>query len=221
MTPEMMLAKMLSTPQSSVEKTASAEEVESKAMEKLAWADEFGKQLAREHMEKVAVLPGMVTKGLGHAMGALTTSSGVKRGLIGAGVGAAAGAVKDPGVDPATGQKKSRLANMAVGAGLGAGAGVAAGHLARSAGSMNNVVGKTLGGAQTAVAKQTGNIAAMQQGTAMAQARGAAQRTSTARAIKPVAPTSGAAPAAPSPQMPNPATQPSMGKTLDQVRQGR
>jgi len=194
MSPEMMLAKALSTKEPEIEKVAEADNTE--AMEKLAWADEFGRELAREHV-KTAALPGMVQKGLGHAMGALTTSSGVKRGLIGAGAGAAAGALKDPG------QGGSRLNNMVGGAALGAGAGVASGHLARAAGSMNNTVGKTLGGAQTAVAKQTGNIASMNQGRQMASARGAAQKTKALNpsaagpgvASKPITPAAPAAPA--------------------------
>lgn len=223
MTPEMILAKMLSTPSTTVEKTASAPVPdESATLEKLAWADEMGRELAREHMEKKAVaLPGAVSKGIGHAMGALTTSSGVKRGLVGAGVGAVGGAMKDPG------QGGSRLGNMAVGAGLGAGAGVASGALARSAGSMNNVVGKTLGGAQTAVAKQTGNMASMAQSKNMASARGAAQRTSAANPFaggKPAAvPKTAPAPAAiPAPKPATPAgMQPRFGATLDQARMGK
>lgn len=194
MSPEMMMVKALSTKEPEIEKVAEAEVEDTEAMDKLAWADEFGRELAREHV-KTAALPGMVQKGLGHAMGALTTSSGVKRGLVGAGVGAAAGALKDPG------QGGSRLGNMATGAAMGAGAGVAAGHLARSAGSMNNVVGKTLGGAQTAVAKQTGNIASMNQGRQMAVARGAAQKT---KALNPGASAPGVAsqPVAPKPAAP-------------------
>lgn len=194
MSPEMMMVKALSTKEPEIEKVAEAEVEDTEAMDKLAWADEFGRELAREHV-KTAALPGMVQKGLGHAMGALTTSSGVKRGLIGAGAGAVAGAVKDPG------QGGSRLGNMATGAAMGAGAGVAAGHLARAAGSMNNVVGKTLGGAQTAVAKQTGNIASMNQSRQMAMTRGAAQKT---KALNPGASAPGVAsqPVAPKPAAP-------------------
>lgn len=238
MTPEMALAKMLanSVIEAEVEKTASVEDPLIESKEKLAWADKLGRELAREHMEKISAIPSlpavgsMVQKGLGHSMQALTTSSGVKRGLVGAGVGAVGGALKSPGVDPATGQQKSRLGNMAMGAGLGAGAGVASGHLARAAGSMNNTVGKTLGGAQTAVAKQTGNLASVQQAKQMAVSRGQSQRVAAnnpfaggkkAPTSSPVAPAAPKPVPAAAPTAARPELQPTNGMTLQQVRSGQ
>lgn len=67
MSPEMMMVKALSstTKEPEIEKVAEAESDE--AMEKLAWADEFGRELAREYV-KTAALPGMAQKGLGKTL---------------------------------------------------------------------------------------------------------------------------------------------------------
>lgn len=135
MSPEMMLAKMLATAQREVEKTASVEETEDlSAIDKLAWAEETGRELAREHMEKVAVtLPSMagIQKGIGSAMHAtMGASKGMRAGVGAAGgavLGGAAGAMKDPGVNQQTGQKNSRLGNIAGGMALGGAGGAALG----------------------------------------------------------------------------------------------
>lgn len=145
MSPEMMLARSLSTvqPVKEVEKTASVEDVsEEVAMEKLSRAENWGRELAREHMEKVAIpaLPqvGAALKGgLGSAMHAtMGASKGMRAGVGAAGgavLGGAAGAMKNPGTDPATGQQRSRLGNVMSGAAGGAALGGAAGLGARKA----------------------------------------------------------------------------------------
>lgn len=138
MSPEMMLARALATKQFEVEKTASVEESEDRslvaAMDKLAWAEEAGRELAREHMQKVAVtLPSMagIQKGVGSAIHAtMGASKGMRAGVGAAGgaaLGGVAGAMKDPGVNQQTGQKNSRLGNIAGGMALGGAAGGAAG----------------------------------------------------------------------------------------------
>jgi hypothetical protein len=112
--------------------------VETPRLDKLATgmqtADRMGRELAREHGEKlmkqaawqagVAKFLNKSVKPLAHRglnMAAKNPSAALAAG--GAGVGAIGGAITGGGVDPATGQKKSRLGAMAVGAGLGAGAG--------------------------------------------------------------------------------------------------
>lgn len=145
MSPEMMLARSLSTAQPVIEteKIASVEDTsEAVAMEKLARAETWGRELAREHMEKVAIpaLPqvGAALKGgLGSAMHAtMGATKGMRAGVGAAGgavIGGAAGAMKNPGTDPATGQQRSRLGNVMSGAAGGAALGGAAGLGARKA----------------------------------------------------------------------------------------
>lgn len=228
MSPEMMLVKALSTKEPEIEKVAEAENTE--AMEKLSWADEFGRELAREHMEKIAINPmGSATKaftgaakaGLGKVMhGATTAGLGTRMGVGAAGgaaLGGAAGFMKNPGVDPATGKQRSRiggaLAGAAGGAALGAGAGAAAKSGAMALGSSNTRVGRIAGQSLKAEAGATGNLAARQAATQMQLGRG--QRMAAAKtAVKPAA-APAAVPAG------NPQTQPRLGKTLDQIRSGR
>ena len=186
MTPEMTLAKALSTPQISFEKTASTEDSEmQKAMEKLAWAEDVGRELAREHMEKVAVIPplggvaGALKTGVGKLMhGAITTGAGT-RTAVGAGIGAAggglAGFTKDPGIDPATGQQRGRLGNMAAGAvggaALGAGAGYGAKALATHIGSSGGKAGQYAGNAFKQELKRSGSVGGAQISHEMQAAR--------------------------------------------------
>jgi len=146
MSPEMMLARSLSTTQPVVEeaeKIASVEDTsEEVAMGKLSRAEHWGRELAHEHMEKVAIpaLPQVgaaLKSGVGSAMHAtMGASKGMRAGVGAAGgalVGGAAGAMKNPGTDPATGQQKSRLGNVMSGAAGGAALGGAAGLGARKA----------------------------------------------------------------------------------------
>jgi hypothetical protein len=173
MTPEMLLAKMLSS-EPQVEKTASVEVDDlSEAKEKLAWADGVGRELARRDLEKVALpsmgsmlqgakaaLPGIGQKaktlagqGMIRTMQAGAGTRAAVGAGIGAGVGGIGGALKNPGVDPATGQQKSRLGNiatgMAGGAALGAGAGLAAKGAIRAAAGNKGAIGNATRGAMT------------------------------------------------------------------------
>jgi hypothetical protein len=258
MTPEMMLAKMLSNTPAVVEKTASVAEVdttESDAMEKLAWAEEMGRDLAREEMSKVAALPAMgsllqgakaalpgikgsVQSGLGKGMLRTMQAGAGTRAAVGAGAGAAlggvSGALKNPGVDPATGQQRSRLGNvasgMAGGAALGAGAGLGArkaiGAVATGKGAVGQAARGAMGMGATG-AKDYRQVKAL--GALAGEGRqaglGAAARQNTAAgpAVRTKGGVPGAtAPTAPAaPQVPNPAIQPSLGKTLDQIRQAK
>lgn len=135
MSPEMMLARTLATSQRELEKTAEAEDDSLvDAMDKLAWAEEAGRELAREHMQKIAVtLPSMagIQKGVGSAIHAtMGASKGMRAGVGAAGgaaLGGVAGAMKDPGVNQQTGQKNSRLGNIAGGMALGGAGGAALG----------------------------------------------------------------------------------------------
>lgn len=197
MTPEMMLAKLLSnTAPEMVEKTASSVDGEPSVMRKLAMADEWGRELAREHMEKVAIpMPSMgaLKSGIGQVAGKVMTTGAPTRAAVGAGVGAAAGGLKNPGYD-AQGNQKSRLGGMVGGALAGAGAGVAAKAGVQALGSSNTAAGKYLGGAVTAAGKQQGHLGYAVAGKQMAQARGTTQRAAVAaKKAVPAAPAAGIA----------------------------
>jgi hypothetical protein len=103
----------------------------------------------------MAALAAGAKKAVGTVAGKALTTGTAGRAAVGAGVGAVGGALKNPG------EGGSRLTNMAVGAGLGAGAGVGAKAGVQRLGSMNNAAGRYVGGATKAVAKQTGNQAAL------------------------------------------------------------
>ena len=203
---EMRLAKALGYESTETEKLASA--YESLSIEELEaivrgemkktssihlsveWADQMGREMAKE----AAPAMGLLQKGIGTAASKILSTGAGTRAAVGAGVGAVGGALKNPGVDPATGQQRSRLKNMAIGAGLGAGAGAAAGKAVTGIGSMNNAMGRYVGGATKQVAKQTGNATALQAATGMQIARG--QKASALRATRQAAKVPGAAPAA-------------------------
>jgi hypothetical protein len=163
MSPEMKLARALSNVPKK-EKTSSRDE----AMEKLSWADEFGRELAREHMEKLAINPvsSLTQQVVGKGMHAALGTGALKRTAVGAAGGAALGGagglMKTPTVDPATGQRQSRLGNAmagAVGGGVvGGGLGLGARTAAHALGSSNSGIGRYAGGALKSEAKRTGHL---------------------------------------------------------------
>ena len=142
MTPEMTLAKALSTPQINFEKTASLENSEvQEAMEKLAWAEDVGRELAQEHTKEA-----FDVKALGEAAKTFGKSTGaLHRTAIGATVGGLGGALSGGGYNPnpVSGQmeERSRLKRGL----LGAAAGAAAGGLSHGEGrkAVGNLISKT------------------------------------------------------------------------------
>lgn len=216
MTPEMMLAKMLSTTPAVVEKTASVEDrSEAEAMEKLAWAESLGRELAKEAAGLPAMgsmLQGarsMAGKGMLRTMQASTGT----RALVGAGAGAAVGgvggALKNPGVDPATGQQRSRLGNMAAGvaggAALGAGAGLGARKALGAVATGKGAIGQSVRGTMEMGAKGARDIRTVKginalSGEGRRAGLGAQARNRVAGTPKP--PVAGAAPAAGAPAAP-------------------
>lgn len=125
-------------------KDSRSEKRSSALQEKLAMADQWGRELAHNTFEKQAGLPPIMGsaattlgRGIGRAIGATSAATAGTRAAVGAGVGAVGGAVKHMAgpVDPNTGKRQgSLLGSMAGGATLGAGAGLAAKPLADAAG---------------------------------------------------------------------------------------
>lgn len=149
--------------------------------EKIAMADNWGRELAR--MEKTSAIPGAGMMGAAKTMGKniMGAGGGTMKGMLGRGMaatqqvrgstmagmgaagGAALGAAKGlvaPGTNQATGQQNSRLGAMAGGAAkgavLGGGAAMAVRGGVRAAGSMGNT-GGMLGGAKGAIGQATRN----------------------------------------------------------------
>ncbi len=111
-------------------------------IEKISHVDAWARELARADYEKQAAPIGMLAKGLGKGVNAITGASGGMRTAVGAGVGAAGGLAQNAmSSDP---NKGSALGSMAVGAGLGAGAGFASKAAVTSLGGMRNGVGNAI-----------------------------------------------------------------------------
>jgi hypothetical protein len=127
--------------------TKKSDMIKKTSAEKIAMADQVGRDLARAVMEKTAI-PGVGAMA-GTALRAVTRNSVGRNSLVGAGVGAAGGAVKHMASnDP----NSSLLGNMAGGAALGAGAGALARPGAKmllQQGATRNAAGAATGYAKT------------------------------------------------------------------------
>lgn len=98
--------------------------------QKLALADQWGRELAYADLEKTAALPGFVGKGL---VGLMKAGPGA-RAAVGAGVGAAGGAI--------AGGPDNRLQGALGGAALGAGAGLGAKPAVQALGGTRTGIGR-------------------------------------------------------------------------------
>lgn len=131
------------------------------ALEKVAMADRWGRELAYISFEKTAVLAALSPvlkagiKPVGKAMNWAAQGAGknMMHGAVAGGVlGGAKGLISDPGIDPQTGQDRSRIqaamSGALGGAALGAGAAGAAGAGLRAAGASQGATGKYLNASQ-------------------------------------------------------------------------
>ena len=118
-----------------------------------ALADEWGRGLAHEHMEKVAFNVGGFQRGVGQLLHSTATAKPLTRIVGGTALGAATGA--------ATAGDGNRLKGALVGGGVGAAAGHFAPSMISRAGAMNNGVGKYIQRGIGSYGRKAGNASAV------------------------------------------------------------